>query len=193
MRAVLLAVGTAVLAAGCASQKVVLLQNEDGAGVGAVAVLDPKTGAEKGEIATADTEAAVGGRKVTARPVRSKKPWYSDLVARLPYAPRRYVLYFYEGTTDITEESRSVLEALRQTIKADSEVQIIGHTDTVGSGPDNDSLSLGRAEEIRRVLLAAGLPVETAKVTGRGERELLVPTADGVSEPANRRVEVLIR
>jgi outer membrane protein OmpA-like peptidoglycan-associated protein len=35
--------------------------------------------------------------------------------------------------------------------------------------------------------------VENARVTGRGERELRVHTADGVDEPANRRVEVILR
>ncbi len=28
---------------------------------------------------------------------------------------------------------------------------------------------------------------------GRGKRELLVPTADGVAEPRNRRVEIVVR
>jgi outer membrane protein OmpA-like peptidoglycan-associated protein len=196
MRPALAVVGiasAAVLVAGCSTQKVVLLNNEGGAGAGAVVVLDPATGAEKGEVATADSEAEVSGRTVSARPVNSKKPWYGDLVSRVPYAPRKYVLYFYEGTTDITEESQPVLDALRQVIKADSEVQITGHTDTVGSSETNDRLSLERANEIRRVLLASGLPVEGAKVTGRGEREPMVATDDDVDEQANRRVEVVIR
>jgi len=47
--------------------------------------------------------------------------------------------------------------------------------------------------EIRTALVRQGLPVANAKVTGRGERELRVPTADGVAEPRNRRVEVIIR
>lgn len=191
MRRVLAAAAVAALVSGCASQKVALLPNEGGAGAGAVVVLDPETGAEKGEVATADTQAEVSGRSVRAKPI--KKPWFGDLVARVPYAPRIYVLYFYEGTTDITEESQPVLEALRKVVNDGSEVQITGHTDTVGSGPSNDKLSLGRASEIRRVLVATGLPVASAKVTGRGERELLVQTADNVDEQANRRVEVVIR
>ena len=191
MRPVVVAAAVAALASGCMTQKVALLPNEGGAGAGAVVVLDPETGEEKGEIATAGAQAEVGGRSVKARPV--KKPWFGDLVARVPYPPRIYVLYFYEGTTDITEESQPVLEALRKVVKAGSEVQITGHTDTVGSGPSNDRLSLARASEIRKVLQATGLPLEDAKVTGRGERDLLVQTADNVDEQANRRVEVVIR
>lgn len=191
MRAALAAAAAATLVTACASQKVVLLTNEGDAGAGAVAVLDPGTGAEKGVVAIAGTEAEVGGRSVAAAPAR--RPWFKDVIARIPYAPRTYVLYFYEGTTDITEESQTVLDTLRKVVTDDSEVQITGHTDTVGPGPANDQLSLERAGEVRRVLLAGGLPVENAKVTGRGERELLVPTADDVDEQANRRVEVIIR
>ena len=102
-------------------------------------------------------------------------------------------MYFFEGTTDLTPESAPILEALRAVVTESSEVQITGHTDAVGSFQDNDSLSHERAVEIRAALVKKGLPVANAKVTGRGERELRVKTADGVREPANRRVEVILR
>jgi outer membrane protein OmpA-like peptidoglycan-associated protein len=187
------ALAAAGLLAGCASGSVTLLEDEQG-GAGAVAVLDPETGAERGQVAEAGTEAALGGREVRARPVRrDRKPWYGDLVARVPHPPEVYVLYFYEGTTDITAESEPVLAALREALKPDSEVQVTGHTDTVGDADLNDRLSVRRAEEIRALLRSAGMPVEGWKVAGRGERELRVATADGVDEQANRRVEVVIR
>jgi len=72
-------------------------------------------------------------------------------------------------------------------------VQITGHTDTIGDGLSNDRLSLERATQVRSALVAQGLPVSNAKVTGRGERELKVQTPDNVNEAANRRVEVIIR
>lgn len=192
MRLAVTLAATAALVAGCATQKVALLSNEGGAGSGAVAVLDPETGAERGELATADTEASVAG-KGAPKATAVRKPWFGDLVARVPYPPQVYVLYFYEGTSDITTESEPVLEALKKAVNASSEVQITGHTDTVGSAEANDRLSIQRAEEIRGVLLKDGLPVENCKVTGRGERELMVKTADNVDEQANRRVEVILR
>lgn len=185
---------TTLLMAGCASQTVALLPNEGGKGAGAVVVLDPETGAERGEIATADTEASIAGKgALRAKAVDAKKPWFGDLAARVPYAPQVYVLYFYEGTSDITTESEPVLEALKKAVNAESEVQITGHTDTVGSAEANDRLSLQRAEDIRGVLQKDGLPLVNCKVTGRGERQLMVQTADNVDEQANRRVEVIIR
>ena len=111
----------------------------------------------------------------------------------MPRAPQSFTLYFIEGSTDLTEASRPVLEELRGIVTPSSDVQITGHTDTEGASDSNDRLSMARAAEIRTALVAEGLPVSNAKVTGRGERELRVPTADGVAEPRNRRVEVIIR
>ena len=72
-------------------------------------------------------------------------------------------------------------------------MQVVGHTDTLGSGSDNDALSRDRATEISGVLVERGLPSHMVSAVGRGERELLVETEDGISNPLNRRVEVLVR
>eukprot|EP01035_Chromulina_nebulosa_P033234 gene33233-44491_t len=131
-----------------------------------------------------------GGRKL--RVISLADGAYSDLLSRVPYAPRTYVLYFVEGSTDLTPESGPILDALRKDISTVSEVQITGHTDTVGSAESNDALSRDRAVEIRAALVKQGLPVAAARTTGRGERELRIPTSDGVSEGGNRRVEVIL-
>jgi len=74
-----------------------------------------------------------------------------------------------------------------------AEVQITGHTDTVGQTADNDRLSLERAREIRDALVGQGLNPAITRAVGRGERELLIPTPDNTPEPRNRRVEVIVR
>jgi OOP family OmpA-OmpF porin len=38
-----------------------------------------------------------------------------------------------------------------------------------------------------------GVPVTAISVVGMGEKGLLVPTPDGVREPQNRRVEIVIQ
>lgn len=182
----------AALLAGCASTaRVTLLPDEGVSTSGSVAAFDPKTDAEIGALKAPNTQAVVGGR--TFREAPAKQDAYADLLSVMPYPPRVYVLYFTEGTTDLTEESKPILEALRKVVTASSEVQITGHTDTVGTSDSNDRLSRDRAVEIRAALVRQGLPVENARVVGRGEREPRVPTADGVSEPANRRVEIILR
>jgi outer membrane protein OmpA-like peptidoglycan-associated protein len=192
MRRLAFAAAAAALVAGCAStSRVTLLPDEGVATAGAVAAFDPKTDAEVGELTAPNTQAVVGGRSF--RPVATRPDAYAGLLSVMPYPPRVYVLYFTEGTTDLTAESKPILEALRKAVSPGAEVQIVGHTDTVGSSQDNDELSRDRAVEIRAALVRQGLPLENARVTGRGEREPRVPTADNVSEPANRRVEVILR
>ena len=70
---------------------------------------------------------------------------------------------------------------------------MIGHTDRVGALLYNDTLSLRRAERVRKIFVERGLPTGAIHTAGRGEREPIVPTADEVSEPLNRRVEINVR
>lgn len=194
MRGLLLSVAAAtVLVSGCATptSNVTLLADEGKQTSGTVAVLDAKGETEVGQLTTANTRARVGGKQVRAKAY--KNGFWSDLLGRVPYEPRTYVLYFIEGTTDLDAASEPILDALRKEIGATSEVQITGHTDTVGTDESNDKLSYERAVQIRAELVKRGLPVESARVTGRGERQMLVPTADGVNEAGNRRVEVSLR
>jgi outer membrane protein OmpA-like peptidoglycan-associated protein len=73
------------------------------------------------------------------------------------------------------------------------DVLLIGHTDTVGGTKANDLLSRQRAERVRDILVEAGIKVNRIVVTGRGERDLLVPTGDDVEEARNRGVEINVR
>jgi outer membrane protein OmpA-like peptidoglycan-associated protein len=166
-----------------------LLTEEDG-GAGAVVVMDPATGAERGELTQANTRANLRRGQVQPRPLKRS---FDNLLAVMPPPPKIYTLYFVEGTTQITPDSQGTLDELRRVITATSDVQITGHTDTTGDSALNDRLSVERAVQVRAALVQDGLPVGNARVTGRGERELRVQTGPNVSEPRNRRVEVIIR
>jgi outer membrane protein OmpA-like peptidoglycan-associated protein len=111
----------------------------------------------------------------------------------MPPPPQVFTLYFVEGTTQLAPQSLATLDQLRAIVTSTSDVQITGYTDTTGDAASNDKLSLDRAIEVRAALVQQGLPVSNARVTGRGQRDLRVPTGPGVSEPANRRAEVIIR
>jgi outer membrane protein OmpA-like peptidoglycan-associated protein len=63
----------------------------------------------------------------------------------------------------------------------------------MGTDDYNDQLSLQRAGRIRTRLIQLGVAPERIETSGRGKRELLVPTADQVPEPKNRRVEIVVR
>ena len=106
-----------------------------------------------------------------------------------------FLLYFLEGKDELTPASSAKMDKVLDELKRRPapDIVVTGHTDTVGSLSDNDKLSLARAERIREKLVGLGIPRERIVVTGRGEREPLVPTEDGKPEPRNRRVEISVR
>lgn len=113
----------------------------------------------------------------------------------LPGSPATFVLYFLEGKDELTAESKLELDRVFAELKRRPlpDIVVIGHTDTVGNLAYNDKLSLARAQRLRDMLVALGIPSERIQVAGRGKREPLVPTEDNVSEPRNRRVEINVR
>jgi OmpA-OmpF porin, OOP family len=112
-----------------------------------------------------------------------------------PGRPISFLLYFLEGRDELTPESQQIVSTIPGEIarRPAPEIVVIGHTDRVGTLPFNDALSLRRAERVRDELVKAGIAADRIRVEGRGEREPLVPTADEVAEPRNRRVEVNVR
>jgi outer membrane protein OmpA-like peptidoglycan-associated protein len=120
---------------------------------------------------------------------------FAPALAALPEAPARFLLYFETATDQLTEASKVELARMLAELKrrAAPDILVIGHTDRVGSDPENDRLSLQRAERVKGDLAAQGIRAERITASGRGEREPLVPTADGVDEPRNRRVEINVR
>ena len=114
---------------------------------------------------------------------------------RCPATPASFTLYFLEDKDELTAESKVELEKVLAELKRRPlpDIVVIGHTDTVGSLSYNDKLSLARAERLREMMIALGIPADRIQAAGRGKRELLVPTEDNVAEPRNRRVEIDVR
>ena len=109
--------------------------------------------------------------------------------------PARFTLFFVEGKDEFTDESKLIVDSVFAEIakRPIPDVIVIGHTDSVGSDAANDVLSRQRAEVVRAAFAARGLAADKVVTVGRGKRELAVPTGDGVAEPRNRRVEILVR
>jgi len=120
---------------------------------------------------------------------------FADVLASLPAEPARFTVYFLEGRDDLSPESEAEIEKIVADLATRSvaEISVIGHTDAVGSVEYNDKLSLQRAEHVRAELISRGVPEASISVSGRGKRELLIPTADGIAEPQNRRVEINVQ
>jgi len=129
------------------------------------------------------------GERMSAAEIRSE---FAIALGALPEQPKSFLVYFLEGTDEFTAESRiefaKILAELRE--RGAPDVVVTGHTDRVGSTQFNDRLSLQRAERVRGELAKLGIPETRIQAAGRGEREPLVLTDDGISEPRNRRVEI---
>ena len=188
------AAGLGLLLASCGGSSLVLLPDEAG-GHGAVAVLESNGKPMEAVVSDPDSRTKLGSANASPRPMGQMKADEVALLSGMPPPPRSYVLYFVEGTTDLTPESQPVLDEIKAEIarRPGVDVEVTGHTDTVGKAEDNDVLSKQRAEQIVGVLATVGIDRSLMTAVGRGERELRVPTMDNIENPLNRRVEVLVR
>lgn len=120
---------------------------------------------------------------------------FGSILAALPSRPATFLLHFVRGSDELIEDSKAELQRMLAELRLRPlpDIVLIGHTDTVGRDELNDGLSLQRAERVKALVVGQGVAAERIRTAGRGKRELLVPTADGVDEPRNRRVEVNVR
>ena len=179
--------------AACQHSSLILLPDEGG-GHGAVAVLEANGKPVDAVVSQPDSRTKLGDATPTTRPAQLKGDEVA-LLSGMPPPPKSFTLYFVEGTTDLTPESQPALAELRAEIarRPGVDVEVTGHTDTVGSAEDNDRLSQKRAEQILGLLATVGIDRSVMTAVGRGERDLREPTMDNVESALNRRVEVLVR
>ncbi|APW43020.1 OmpA family protein [Rhodoferax saidenbachensis] len=191
----LLALALTLANVGCAHQteRVVLLPQEGRRSALDVTGPDGRTVTLSQPYAEAVvTSRETGLAQVSADTVAQR---YSEVMAAIPMAVKRFSLFFVTGGTELTRESESQIPAiLAEVAQAPAaEVLVIGHTDRVGKLEANDMLSLKRAQLIRTRLIAVGVPASDTVAIGRGDREPLVVTADQVASPRNRRVDIKVR
>jgi len=110
-------------------------------------------------------------------------------------APGTYIVLFDFERSNINQAGQAVIEqVLADAAKMGSvNISATGHADRSGSEDYNMALSLRRADSVREALIAGGVSPDAITVAGRGESEPAVPTADGVKEQANRRVEIVLQ
>jgi len=184
-----------LMLASCSSRQslFVVLPNPDGSS-GAVTIED----AQKSVVL--DQPYAAGEvRNGIAAPVKVDQAQvqqiFGNALAAQPVLPSHFVLYFEKDSNTLTPESQRQYQAVFADIKRRPvyEVEVIGHTDTLGNPPHNQQLSMSRAEMVRDRLVRDGLNPKSISLAGRGQLDLAIPTADQVAEPRNRRVEITVR
>lgn len=119
---------------------------------------------------------------------------FGDAVAALPMLPTRFLLYFKAGTTLSAESVALIPKIVAEARERPAvDVSVIGHADTLNSSEYNDRLAMARASKVAELLHKQGLKENSLAIESHGKRNLLIPTADNVYEPKNRRVEISIR
>ena len=110
-------------------------------------------------------------------------------------SPPSFMVFFDWDRSNLSQQALTTIQQAANAFKAKGSARITatGHTDTSGPEAYNMALSLRRANAVKDALVREGVPAQAIAVIGRGEQSLLVPTADGVREPQNRRVEIVIQ
>ena len=180
--------------AGCASRTTVVLLPEAHGRDTAVTVTRGGSSAVLDQPYEAVREGAFGLSEFQSTP-QEVQSLFGPALAAQPARAVTFTLYFIEGKDVLTDESRQLVETSLAEIarRPVPDVLVVGHTDLVGTHAFNDALSRQRADLIRNELIRLGVAAENIEVVARGKRDPIVPTADGVAEPRNRRVEVIVR
>ena len=115
--------------------------------------------------------------------------------AKAPEVQRAFQVFFDFNKSDVTGAGAKVIQQAADSVKAGNltQINVTGHTDTVGSAKYNQALSERRAAAVKAQLVADGVPAGEIATVGVGKTGLLVPTADGVREPQNRRAEIVLQ
>lgn len=126
---------------------------------------------------------------------------YSEIKRDLQMVPlevgqvvRMNNIFFEFAKADLKNESYSELDRLVEVLKSapSMELQISGHTDNVGSDPQNNSLSEARAKAVKAYLLGKGIKSERLKTIGYGRTKPLATNDTEEGRQMNRRVEFTI-
>jgi outer membrane protein OmpA-like peptidoglycan-associated protein len=107
--------------------------------------------------------------------------------------PTNYQVFFDFDHADLTPKAVQIVDEAAANAAAGkvSNIDVTGYTDTVGSEEYNLRLSRRRALTVQAELTKQGIPASEIAIFAKGKHDLLVPTADGVKEPQNRRVQIV--
>jgi outer membrane protein OmpA-like peptidoglycan-associated protein len=112
-----------------------------------------------------------------------------------PTLARTYLVFFDWDKADLTERAKQIItEAAGAARKTQTtRIEVAGHADRSGTPAYNQKLSQRRADAVAAELVRQGIGRNEIAVSAYGETRPLVPTADGVREPQNRRVEIVLK
>ena len=101
---------------------------------------------------------------------------------------------FDTGQYAIKSNLRPILDQFAQGLsnQPNTEIRIIGHTDTTGSDAVNNPLSVNRADSARDYLVGRGVDSRRIQINGRGSREPIADNSSDSGRARNRRIEIFL-
>ncbi|MDB5413498.1 MAG: hypothetical protein JWR10_1833 [Rubritepida sp.] len=126
-------------------------------------------------------------------------PRPAPVMAPVPVAAaapaRTYLVFFDWDRADLTDRARQIIGEAASNARtvSSTRIEVSGHADRTGTAVYNQRLSVRRAEAVAAELVRRGIARNEITVQGFGFDRPLVPTAMGVREPQNRRVEIVLR
>lgn len=111
-----------------------------------------------------------------------------------PPVPQNFLVFFDFDRADVRTDAQKIIAEAADYAKQTGKARIMttGHADTSGSPTYNLALSERRAQAVKASLVQMGFADNEISVASKGEAEPLVQTGDGVREPQNRRVEIVM-
>lgn len=108
--------------------------------------------------------------------------------------PPETSIYFESNSSELGQAAQEILQVLARRYRSQGNVTflLIGHTDSALPSRDSLILSARMTNAVATHLIGLGFSENDIKLVASGESELAKPTADGVREPINRRVDVYV-
>lgn len=192
----------AVLATGCANMTETQRSAAIGAGVGALA-----GAAIGGDTKGAAIGAGVGalGGYVWSKQMQDKKAAMEKATAGTGVGVSQTAdnqlklnipsdISFDTGRANIKPKLQPILNQFAQGLgsQPNTEIRIVGHTDSTGSDAINNPLSIDRANSARDYLVARGVDARRIVTEGRGSREPIADNGTEAGRARNRRIEIFL-
>lgn len=192
----------AVLASGCANMTDAQRSAAIGGGVGALA--GAAIGDTRGAAVLGAGVGALGGY-IWSTQMAQKKAAMEQATAGTGVAVTQTAdnqlklnipsdISFDTNQSTIKSNLRPILDQFAQGLSSqpNTEIRIVGHTDSTGSDAINNPLSVNRAASARDYLVARGVDGRRIQIDGRGSREPIADNNTDAGRAKNRRIEIYL-
>ncbi|GKS96082.1 MULTISPECIES: OmpA family protein [unclassified Acidovorax] len=201
------ATAAVLLVSGCANMDDTQRRTATGAGVGAVAgaVIGSATGGRAGTGAVVGAGVGALGTYIWSQHMERQKRDMQQVtqgtgVVVTQTADNQLKLdipsdiSFATNRSDIQSNFAPVLERFAEGLRnnPNTEVRIVGHTDSTGSDAINNPLSMDRAASTRNFLTTRGVNGGRIQVEGRGSHQPIATNDTNDGRARNRRVEIFV-